>query len=92
MLMAKNINPNYFTFDNRYEIDYLIQYKNEIIPIEVKSGENVENSSLKIYNEKYQPKLRLRISGKNLLKNENLINVPLFMVEYIDKLIDIEIK
>lgn len=92
MLMAKNIKPNYFAFDNRYEIDYLIQYKNEIIPIEVKSGENVENSSLKIYNEKYQPKLRIRISGKNLLKNENLINVPLFMVEFIDKLIDMEIR
>ena len=45
-----------------------------------------------MYNQKYQPKLRVRISGKNLLKNENLINIPLFMVEFIDKLIDIEIK
>ncbi|MEG1008839.1 MAG: DUF4143 domain-containing protein, partial [Clostridia bacterium] len=35
-LISKNICTNYYTFDNRYEIDFLLQYLNEIIPIEVK--------------------------------------------------------
>lgn len=34
----------YYTFDN-YEIDFLIQYKNEIIPIEVKSSTNINSIS-----------------------------------------------
>lgn len=63
-LLSLNINPYYYTFDNRYEIDFIIQHKNEIIPIEVKSSENVNNTSLKIYNQVYNPKTRIRFSTK----------------------------
>lgn len=87
-LIAIGLNPYYYTFDNRYEIDFIIQYKNEIIPIEVKSGESINNTSLKVYNEINKPKTRVRFSMKNLNKDDNLINIPLFMAEYIKKLID----
>lgn len=89
-LKTIGLNPYYFTFDNRYEIDFIIQYQNEIIPIEVKSSENVNNTSLKVYNEINKPKTRIRFSMKNLNKDDNLINIPLFMLEYIDKLINLE--
>lgn len=88
-LVAMGLNPYYFTFDNRYEIDFIIQYQNEIIPIEVKSGKSVNNNSLKVYNEINKPKTRIRFSMKNLNKDDNLINVPLFMVEYLYKLINL---
>lgn len=88
-LLSIGLTPYYFTFDNRYEIDFMIQYKNEIIPIEVKSSENVNNTSLKVYNEKYNPKTRIRFSMRNLNKDDNLINIPLFMVEHTDKLINL---
>ena len=65
----------------------MLQYKNNIIPIEVKSSENISNTSLKVYNEKYNPKMRIRFSMKNLNKDDNLINIPLFMVEYIDEIL-----
>ena len=86
-LTSIGLNPYYYTFNNRYEIDFLLQYKNEIIPIEVKSSENINNTSLKVYNEKYNPKTRIRFSMRNLTKDDNLINIPLFMVEYLEKLI-----
>ena len=66
----------------------IILYKNEIIPIEVKSSENINNSSLKVYNEKYNPNTRVRFSMRNLNKDDNLINIPLFMIEYITKFIN----
>ena len=88
LLVAMGMNPYYYTFDNRYEIDYIIQYRNDIIPIEVKSSENINNTSLKVYNEKYEPKTRVRFSMRNLSKNGNLINIPLFMVEYLDKFLE----
>ena len=44
--------PNYFTFD-RNEIDFVIQYKNKIIPIEVKSNKSTKNISLSKYNQKH---------------------------------------
>lgn len=86
-LIACQLLPYYFTFDNRYEIDYIIQYENEIIPIEVKSNESINSTSLKVYNETYNPKTRIRFSMKNLTKDDNLINIPLFMIEYLDKLL-----
>ncbi|HAN10262.1 MAG TPA: ATPase [Clostridiales bacterium] len=82
--------PRYWTSDGRAEVDYIIQRGNDIIPIEVKSDENVTSRSLSLYSEKYEreTKVRLRFSLKNLKKDGNLINIPLFMVDYMDKLID----
>ena len=57
--------PNYFTFD-RNEIDFVIQSKNEIIPIEVKSGRISNNTSLTKYNEKFKANKSVRLSLNNL--------------------------
>lgn len=51
---------------------------------------NVNNTSLKVYKEINNPKTRIRFSMKNLSKDGNLINVPLFMVEYINKWIEMQ--
>ena len=72
--------PNYFTFD-RHEIDFVIQYRNRIIPVEVKSNKSTNNISLTRYNEKYNDDISIRFSMNNLTKDGKLINIPLFMVE-----------
>lgn len=78
--------PNYFTFD-RNEIDFVIQEKNTIIPIEVKSGKSTNNQSLTKYNEKFSTELAVRVSLNNLTKDGKILNIPLFMIEYINKFI-----
>ena len=78
--------PNYFTFD-RHEIDFIIQNKNEIIPIEVKSGNAVNSNSLTKYNEKYKPTKSIRLSLNNLKQDGNILNIPLYLLENINKLI-----
>lgn len=83
-----DVNINYFTFD-KYEIDFIIQTKNEIIPIEVKSGNAVSSPSLKKYIDKYSPQISIRFSMKNLSFDNNTLNIPLFMIEYLPRLIDI---
>ena len=67
------------------EIDFLIQHKNEIIPIEVKAEENVKSKSLKVYVEKFTPKIALRTS-MNMYREESwLVNVPLYAIgEYFE--------
>lgn len=92
MLISKfEEKPNYYTFD-RNEIDFVIQSKNEIIPVEVKSGENINNISLTKFNELNGNKISVRFSTKNLDKSGKILNIPIFMVEYIDKLINIGIE
>ncbi len=82
--------PRYWAIDNpRYEVDFLIQRENDILPVEVKSESNVESRSLKKYKEKYSDKVKLRVrfSLNNLRLDDDLLNIPLFMADYADKLI-----
>lgn len=77
---------NYYTFD-RHEIDFVIQNKNKIIPMDVKSNKSTNNISLTRYNEKYKTDLSIRVSMNNLSKNEKILNIPLFLIEYIENFI-----
>ena len=78
--------PNYFTFD-RHKIDFLLQLKNEIIPIEVKFNKATHNRSLTRYNEKNKNKLSIRFSMNNLKKDGKILNIPLFLIEYMENVL-----
>lgn len=80
--------PNYYTFD-RHEIDFIIQYRNEIIPIEVKSNSAINNVSLTRFVEKNDKKLAIRFSMNNLAKSGKILNIPLFLIEYMNKFIEV---
>lgn len=80
----------YYTFD-RYEIDFVIQKKNKIIPIEVKSNKSTKHNSLSKYNEINDNDISILVSQNNLSKNGKIINIPLYFLEYIDNL-DINYK
>jgi uncharacterized protein len=73
--------PRYWTSPGKAEVDFLIQHKNEIIPVEVKSDENVRSKSLARYGQEFDPKLKIRYSLKNLDYREGLINIPLFLID-----------
>lgn len=77
--------PNYYTFD-RNEIDFVIQRKNKIIPIEVKSNKNTNHNSLTKFNAKNDNEVSFRFSLNNLSKDGKIINIPLYYIEYIDNL------
>ena len=82
-----DIVPRYWSSGNKAEVDFLIQAGSKIIPIEVKSDENVRSKSLHQYNQKYNPELRIRFSLKNFSTDGNLINLPLFLADRILKVI-----
>ncbi|MDR3258243.1 MAG: ATP-binding protein [Fusobacteriaceae bacterium] len=87
--------PRYWSVDNpRYEVDFLIQYENDIIPIEVKSEDNVKSASLKKFKDKFNDKIRLRVrfSLNNLRLDDDLLNIPLFMADYAYKLIGMALR
>jgi predicted AAA+ superfamily ATPase len=87
--------PRYWTIGNpKYEVDFLIQRENDILPVEVKSESNVESRSLIKYKEKYggKVKLRIRFSLNNLRLDDDLLNIPLFMADYADKIIGMALE
>jgi uncharacterized protein len=79
--------PRYWTSQYQAEIDFLIQFKNDIIPVEVKSDENVRSKSLKAYADRYMPPICIRYSLRNLKKDGDLLNIPLFMIDYTERLL-----
>jgi predicted AAA+ superfamily ATPase len=81
--------PRYWSSGATAEVDFTIQRGNDILPIEVKSDENVRGKSLTLYNQKYDPRLRIRFSLKNFKKDNNLINVPLFLADHLEKFINL---
>lgn len=68
----------FWTNEATAEVDFVGQFGDKIVPIEVKSGENVYAKSLRIYREKYQPELAVRMSLRGLEENEGLLNIPLY--------------
>ena len=62
------------------EIDLLLQYSNEIIPVEVKAAENLNAKSFKVFCQKYQPKNAVRTSLSDYRQEEWMCNVPLYAI------------
>ena len=84
------VTPRYWSQNNPpYEVDFLIQRENDIFPVEVKSDANITSKSLKKYKDLFGDKIKLRIrfSLDNLKLDDDVLNIPLFMADYADKLI-----
>ena len=60
------------------EVDFIIQTKEMIIPVEVKASKNLRAKSIKVYQKKYNPEISVRISMSDYRKENWLINLPLY--------------
>lgn len=72
------IAPRYFS-DKNSEIDFVLQNGTEIIPIEVKSGEDKSAPSFKKYIADHQPEHALRFSKRGYRKDGAITNLPLYL-------------
>lgn len=73
------IEPRYFSDKNK-EIDFALQYGTEIIPVEVKGGEDKSAPSFKKYLAERQPEHAVRFSKRNYRKDGAITNLPLYLV------------
>ncbi|MEI6284902.1 MAG: ATP-binding protein [Bacillota bacterium] len=79
-LIAQDIVPYYWTSGNTAEVDFIFQYQELILPLEVKAAENVRSKSLQVYRDKYSPIVALRTSQRNLVLNGGVLNIPLGLI------------
>jgi predicted AAA+ superfamily ATPase len=72
----------YWTNDrSTSEVDFVIQEKGEVIPIEVKSGDNLKAKSFRLFCEKYKPSKAVRTSLSDYKEESWMENVPLYAIE-----------
>ncbi len=77
--------PRYWSSSGKAEVDFIIQHKTEIIPIEVKSGSNVKAKSLMEYEKAYNPSRMIRFSALNIQRQGKLVNLPIFLADWVLK-------
>lgn len=73
------VEPRYYS-DRNGEIDFVVQNKMEIIPIEVKGGEDRSATSFKTYVANYAPEHAYRFSKRGYRKDGDFTNFPLYLV------------
>lgn len=81
LVTASDISIYYWSSEKSTgEIDLLIQYKNKIVPIEVKAAENLQAKSLRAFVEKNKPEIAIRTSMSDFREESWLTNFPLYAI------------
>ncbi len=81
LIAASGMIPFYWSVDTgTAEIDFVIQYEGNIVPIEVKAAENLQAKSLKSYRQKFAPEIAVRTSMSDFRQEKGLIDVPLYAI------------
>lgn len=73
-----DVAPHYFS-DKNSEIDFLLQVGTDIVPIEVKAGEDRSAPSFRKYIDKYHPTHAIRFSKRGYRKDGAFTNLPLYL-------------
>ena len=73
------IAPRYYS-DKNSEIDFVLQNGIDIIPVEVKAGEDKSAPSFKRYVAENHPAAALRFSKRGYRKDGDITNLPLYLV------------
>ena len=80
--------PCYWKSSGTAEVDFILEYNNMILPLEVKAGINPRSKSMKVYMEKYNPDFFYRSSLLNLKKDDRMINIPLYAISLLPGIVE----
>ena len=81
-MIASGRTPYYYSGEkSTYEVDFLLQQGSDIIPIEVKSEDNLRSKSLRYFCDKYHPAKAIRFSAADYRDQDWMVNLPLWTVE-----------
>ncbi len=75
--------PYYWSSEAKAEVEFVIQWQTEIIPIEVKAENCISGRSIVVYNDRFHPKHRIRFSFLNLQYNCGMLACPSPLAEWI---------
>lgn len=87
LMINSDLSIYYWSAENATaEVDFVMQYSGQVIPLEVKAEENLQAKSLKLYCQKFNPKLAVRTSMSDFREEDRFTNVPLYAIEVMTQL------
>ena len=82
-LTACGKEPYFWHSGNTAEVDFIYENQGKIVPVEVKSAENTQAKSYKLFCQKYKPELGFKISQKNIseytVEQTRTLCIPLYL-------------
>jgi predicted AAA+ superfamily ATPase len=72
--------PFYWASGNQAEVDFVVQIAGAIVPIEVKSADNLRARSLTEYRRKYGPMVSVKASQADLTYADGVLVCPLYLL------------
>ncbi|MGM9529222.1 MAG: ATP-binding protein [Phascolarctobacterium sp.] len=83
-LIKLQLTPYFWRSGNTAELDFLFEYKNQIVPVEAKAEIHTRAKSYSLFCNRYQPKKGFKISMKNMGTNADgmteTISLPLYIL------------
>ena len=87
-LLSYGKEPYFWHSGNTAEVDFIYENKGEIVPVEVKSAENTQAKSYKLFCQKYRPGTGFKLSQKNIAENNldgtKTYSIPLYLCWNLD--------
>ena len=87
-LVSYGKEPYFWHSGNTAEVDFIYENKCEIVPVEVKSAENTQAKSYKLFCQKYRPRTGFKLSQKNIAENNlegtKTYSIPLYLCWNLD--------
>ena len=88
-LLSIGKEPYFWRSGNTAEVDFIFEDKANMIPVEVKSADNTQAKSYKLFCRKYSPDIGFKLSEKNIAENmceqTRTVSLPLYMNWNIEK-------
>ena len=80
-----DVEPRYYS-DKNSELDFVLQVGTEIVPVEVKAGEDKSAPSFKRFISDRQPEHAVRFSKRGYRKEGGFANIPLYLARRVKEL------
>ena len=77
-LAATRAAAYYWGMQSTYEVEFVVRIGEDVVPVEVKSGERVRSTSAKRFAEKYNCPYIVHVTAKNFGATDNVRSVPLY--------------
>lgn len=88
-LVAYGKEPYFWRSGNTAEIDFIYEDDGCVVPVEVKSSENTQAKSYKLFCQKYRPAIGFKLSQKNIAENDlegtRTYSIPLYLCWNLDR-------
>ena len=82
-----DLHPFFFRKTQYNEIDFVVQSDRDIVPVEIKAGNNLRSRSLLAYCKEYEPRKAIRCSLHKYHEDDPITELPLYAMANIEKVI-----